>query len=162
VYGPFRILMAPTSPRCWISSVKSLTTSDPDEPFDVGMTGGAVSNVTVVVADTAASIAGTAADERSQPVEEYWVVAFSTDYTRWYTGSPRVRNAYAAGGRFTIAALPPGDYWVAAVDALDGDSVNGEWQSPDLLNRLAAGARRVTLSESERASVELRLVRNAR
>jgi hypothetical protein len=163
LYGTIRILLAPTSSGLWIRSVNTRSGGDPDEPIDVGMTGGVMNDVTVVVADTAVSISGRASDERSRAVEEYRAIAFSTDYTKWFTSSPRVRNAYAgADGRFTISALPPGDYWVAAVDALAGDSVDGEWQSPELLNRLIASARRVTLSEGERASLELRLVRNER
>jgi hypothetical protein len=49
-----------------------------------------------------------------------------------------------------------------AVDGIEGDLESGEWQNPDVLNRLSTSARRVSVGEGQRAAIELRLVRWAR
>ena len=54
------------------------------------------------------------------------------------------------------AALPPGDYLVAAVDRLDETA---DWQDPDFLQEIASGATRVTLGERQAQTTTLRIVR---
>ena len=50
--------------------------------------------------------------------------------------------------------LPPGDYWVAEVDALFDESLD----DPELLQRLGTVSRRVSLSAGERLVTDLSLV----
>jgi hypothetical protein len=64
-------------------------------------------------------------------------------------------------GGVTVPSLPPGDYFVAAVDGLGAD-MDGEWQNPDVLAALSTRAQRVTVGERQRATAELRLIRWAR
>jgi hypothetical protein len=56
-------------------------------------------------------------------------------------------------GLFKIRELPPCSYNLIAVEYLG----EGEWQDPQLLGRLRAGATRVTLAEGEKKSVTLKL-----
>ena len=81
---------------------------------------------------------------------------FPVDRDRWYPGSRYVKSALAAEqGRFTIASLPPGDYWVAAVEALP----DGALRDPGVLDALTATGRRVTLAAGERLAIDLPLMR---
>jgi hypothetical protein len=53
-----------------------------------------------------------------------------------------------------VSALPPGDYWIVAVDRLE----LGEMQNPEVLEALARAAQRVTLYERQRLVRDLPLV----
>jgi hypothetical protein len=61
-----------------------------------------------------------------------------------------------------VTSLPPGDYFAAAVDWIEGDGNSGDWQNPDVLAALSTTAQRVTVGERQRASADLRLIRWAR
>jgi hypothetical protein len=116
-------------------------------------------DVEIVVAETAAAVSGAVVDSQGQTVGDGWVVIFSTDREQWFLGSSAVRAInIGSGGRFSVASLPPGGYFIAALDAIEGNELNGEWQYPELLEMLAPVARRVTLSESQRLTIQQRLV----
>jgi hypothetical protein len=89
------------------------------------------------------------------------VVVFSTTSDRWFGGSQYVRIVAGPDveDRFMVRSLPPGDYFAAAVDGIDGDADAGEWQNPDVLAELSTRAQRVTVGERQRAVADLRLIR---
>jgi hypothetical protein len=60
-------------------------------------------------------------------------------------------------GTFTIRGLAPSDYYVAVVARRTVVDVNAEIENPEFLESLVAGATRVTLAESARTSVMLKL-----
>jgi hypothetical protein len=60
-----------------------------------------------------------------------------------------------ANGSFTIDGLPPGEYWVAAVDRLE----QGNWLTSENLDALVPVAARVTVREGQVLSTDLRLSR---
>jgi hypothetical protein len=116
-------------------------------------------------------------DERGRPTREYVAIAFSTDKARWTEMSPYirllvpgppppagpatplrgtvdVRTPPVPERRDVIAAAPPGEYYVVAVGDIAGDDT----RDPAVLERLAAGAERVTLSY-EQSPVEVTLRR---
>jgi hypothetical protein len=51
-----------------------------------------------------------------------------------------------------------GEYYVAAVDWLQGTEGFGEWQDPAFLKSIAPRARRVTLADGQMAAVTPRLI----
>src|SRR5262245_4188108 len=106
------------------------------------------------------TIAGHVTDARAVPIDHYSVIVFSTDRAKW-TANPRsIRFAAPSpDGGFEVADLPPGEYWVAAVDAISGNQGGGDWQKPDVLESLAPRATRVVLGEHERYLTVLRLIR---
>ena len=57
-----------------------------------------------------------------------------------------------------IGNLPPGEYYVAAVDWMQGTEGFGEWQDPAFLNAIAPRATRVTLTEGQAVSITPRLI----
>jgi protocatechuate 3,4-dioxygenase beta subunit len=115
-------------------------------------------DVTLVLADTAAAIAGVV-DGQGSAVEGCWIVAFATDPERWFVGSPYVRAVTAdQKGRFAVSSLPPGDYWIAAVFSVGGDADSGEWQHAEFLEALALTARRINLGAKQQLTLAQRLV----
>ena len=161
--GPTRIALANAPPGWWIKSVDVGSINAARDPVTLKGRADSRDDVTVVVSGTGATLGGRVVDERSRPVSEYWALAFASDPGLWFLGSAHVRVDYArADGRFRFAALPPGDYLVAAIDSVEGDSVSGDWQNPSLLSDLVSSASRITLSENEQATTEVRLVRIAR
>ena len=68
----------------------------------------------------------------------------------------RLRETRAAtSGVFSIAGLPPGEYFVIAIDDAQADG----WQDPARIDALRAQATRVSVREAEQKQVDLRLVR---
>ena len=66
------------------------------------------------------------------------------------------RVAPSADGSFTVKGLPPGDYWVAAIERRDCEF---EPTDPDVLESLSSRAIRITLGEGQSQDLTLRLIR---
>jgi hypothetical protein len=107
-----------------------------------------------------AAISGHVTDARSAPVRNYWVVVFPTDHAKWSV-TPRLLRLVrpAEDGSFEVTSLPPGEYWVAATDPMDGNDVSGDWLKTETLERLSFRATRVTLMEKQHFMTVLRLIR---
>ena len=106
-----------------------------------------------------AAISGHVTDATSAPVSNYTVVVFPTDRTKWSVTPRLLRLARPAeDGSFEVS-LPPGEYWVAATDPVDGADVSGDWLKTETLERLSFRATRVTLTERQRVMTVLRLIR---
>lgn len=113
-----------------------------------------------VVVANAGTIAGHVADARAIPVRDYSVIVFPTDRTKWLATSRFLTVARPSpDGGFEVGGLPPGEYWVVAVDAIQGNQSVGGWEKPEVLEPLTPRATRVTLAERERVMTVLRLTR---
>jgi hypothetical protein len=55
---------------------------------------------------------------------------------------------------YSIGGLPPGDYFIAAVD----DRLTGEWPDPSFMNVLARFATRVAIADGGARTVDLRTI----
>ena len=107
-----------------------------------------------------AAISGHVTDATSAPVSNYTVVVFPTDRTKWSVTPRLLRLARPAeDGSFEVSSLPPGEYWVAATDPVNGADVSGDWLKAETLERLSFRATRVTLTERQRVMTVLRLIR---
>jgi hypothetical protein len=94
------------------------------------------------------------------PISSYSVIVFSTDRTKWFANSRFLKFAKPSqDGGFEVVGLPPGEYWIAAVDSIQGNQSFGEWEKPEVLEALSTRAQRVTLAERERYMTILRLIR---
>jgi hypothetical protein len=110
-------------------------------------------NVTVVLTDRATEISGTVRDRRNAPLTAITVIAFSSDQQYWRAQSLHIQAARTdASGAFHLRGLPAGDYLIVAVD----DVEQGEWFDPAYLEQARTGATRVTLSEGEKKTQDLR------
>jgi uncharacterized protein (DUF2141 family) len=123
-----------------------------DVPFDVeerDLTG-----VTVTFFDRPSELRGSVRSGAGTDAAAA-VVIFPADTRSWtnYGVNPRRMRMSRAGksGQFTFAALPAGDYFVAAIN----DEVAGEWQDPQFLDLLSRTATRVTVGEGQKLTQDL-------
>ena len=155
--GPVRFAAAAATPAgWWLESVYVDGVNAADQPVTFGAPDRSRSQVEIVFSSPAAEIAGRVLDERDEPIRRYEVVVFPVDRARWDAGSRYIRTARpAAEARFSVPSLPPGDYWIAAVESLSDIAV----RDPEVLSRLIGAARRVTLSDGQRLTTELSVSR---
>jgi hypothetical protein len=155
--GMARLVFSTPDEKWFLKSVLLDGTEIADQPFEFGVGGRAYTDVDVVFSQNGASIAGRVTDERGSPVQHFAAVVFGVDRDTWFQGSRWVKMARAGGdGTFSVTALPPGDYWAAAVDRL-GEA--GEWQAPEFLHDISSRAVRVTLGERQSLATTLRVIR---
>jgi len=152
--GPtvFRVVQRP--PAGW--TVKGIFAGDRDlidTPIDF-RTGVDVSNVRVVLTNRAAALSGTTIDARGAVRTDCSILVFPEDralaarprrYARWARPDQR--------GTFSIEDLLPGVYLAVAVDDVD----DTQWMNPDYLDRFRGVATRITVGESDRKTIALRV-----
>ena len=158
LFGPTRIVA--TAPAgWWLKSVMLDGRNLADEPMTFGTGDRTQTGAEIVFVRHQTALTGTAR-ERDWPIMDYSVVVYPTDAALQY---PRSRHMTLVrsdpDGRFTVANLPPGTYWVTAVDGVTGDARGGEWQSPELIALVTRSARQVTLDANRSISVDLGLSR---
>jgi hypothetical protein len=136
--------------------INGVDVTDATLPF--GSKNQSLADVEVMLTDAVTEIRGTASDDRGRAVADAQVVVFAGDRDLWYERSRFVKMATSgADGAFLVRDLPPGNYFVAAVDRRRASEDNGEWLNPELLDALAPGAASITLAEGQRLSVSPRL-----
>jgi carboxypeptidase family protein len=124
-----------------------------DQGIDV-TPGQRISGVDIELTTKIATVSGLVTNARGEPARDCTVVLFSTDTKRWKPGSRYVRTARPdQEGRFKLSSLPPSDYYIVAVDNLEP----GQWADAEFLERVAAGARRLSIAEGETPTVNLEL-----
>jgi protocatechuate 3,4-dioxygenase beta subunit len=157
--GPRRIRLI-RAPESWtLKAVVANGIDVTDTPLSFGTKEASLSGVEVILTNRAARVGGRVTDAAGRPVTDYTVVVFATSADRWYQGSRFFNfSRPKPDGTFEIAGLPPAEYYVAAVDWMQGREGFGEWQDPKFLNALAPRATRVGLSEGQSMSVVLRLI----
>jgi hypothetical protein len=85
------------------------------------------------------------------------VIVFSTDRTRWYPRSRYVqRDRTEADGSFSIAGLPPGNYYAVPVRDVPADG-DDAWQEPAFLESLIPAALTALVGDGTRSSLTFRL-----
>jgi protocatechuate 3,4-dioxygenase beta subunit len=152
--GPMRITSSAVPEGWWLKSATVGSVDAAEEPYTFAANGPAVA-MTLVFADAAPEISGRVVDERGRVVRDSFVLAFSTEPARWLTRSRYVKGRRPdANGAFRVSGLPPGDYWIVAVDRIE----QSELQDADALATLARAAERITLYERQRLVRDLRLV----
>lgn len=135
-----------------LKSVQVGGTDVTDLPFEI-KPGQNVDNVTVVLTDRSTELTGTVRDARSAGTGGVTVIAFGTDPQLWRAQSRRIAVARTGqSGAYRIRALPPGDYYMIAVD----DVEQGEWFDPAYLDSVKDKATRVTLNEGDKKTQDLR------
>jgi hypothetical protein len=155
VTGPTRfVVQASSCADCFLKSVTVNGADATDAPYDFGLEGGTFRDVELVVSDAGATIQGTAADERNRPAAA-WVVVFPTDRELRYPTSRHMKTS-PTEGTFRVSGLPPGSYFVAAISR-DLAPTGGAIDDPDVLEELSTRAERVTLTEREQRTVNVRV-----
>ncbi len=162
LYGRARLVLSTTAEGWYIKSVTISGVDATPGGFDFGFAQETFRDALIQVSHARGVISGRVAGESGGPSGGCAVIVFSTDRERWFATSSYVKRAQAApDGSFSVGGLPPGDYYVAAVDA-KGSVDTAEWQEPEALQALTSAARRVTLGEGEPYVTELDLPRDVK
>jgi hypothetical protein len=118
---------------------------------------GDISGVVVTMTTKATTISGSVRDVTG-PGQRSSVVAFPAEKRQWsrYGLTPlTIKAASFVGSRYTLTGLPPGEYFVVAVDAASG----GAWRDPAWLEAASRVATRVTLEWDKPVTIDLPLSR---
>ena len=118
-----------------------------------------VSGLVITFSDRPTRLAGSVVGADGTADAESHVVVFPADTLLWREGifdrRERLASATSAGA-FEIQGLPPGEYYVAAIRDRSIDGQAQRWRDPQFLERLIAGATKVTLAEGEERRIPLK------
>ena len=116
-----------------------------DAPFEL-RPAQTVANVALVFTDQQSEINGKVTDQQDVPSPDFTVLAFSTDPAFWRPQSRQIMTARPdQTGQYRIRGLPPGDYYVTAVDPAE----QGEWFEPAYLDEHRVDAAHLTLGDGD-------------
>ncbi len=111
--------------------------------------------VLLAFTDRPSEMKGTVRTSSGNPDPTASVVVFPVEPANWVdTGSQprRIKTSRAAkDGSFTIGPLPPGEYYVVAIE----DSVPRNWQDPAYLDAIARSGTTVRIGEGDTRTVTL-------
>lgn len=116
---------------------------------------GDISGVVVTMTTKATAISGSVRDV-TEAGRQTSVIAFPFEKRQWsrYGFTPiTIKSVSFLGPRYTLTGLPPGEYFVVAVDAAFG----GAWRDPAWLEAASRIATRVTLKWDEPVTLDLSL-----
>jgi hypothetical protein len=133
--------------------VRGRDVTDDVAPFpSIGF--GVIRDLEVVVSNKGAVVEGDAMDG-SSPATAFSVILFSSNPDHWFRQSRFLKIAQGSNaGRFRLQGIADGDYFIAAVDPLDGAAAEA-WQNREFLQRLTISARRVRLREGDERNLTL-------
>lgn len=148
--GTVRFTLVSGPDNWFLKAVKIRGGDFTNDPIDVRRLSG--TTVELVVSAAGASLSGTAGEQDSS------VLLFSTNPSRWYRNSAFVKTTRSDGGRFRIEGMPEGEYYVVALDPLDGSAVE-LWHNRAALQALIPSAQRVRLKGGEARTISLAVTR---
>ena len=150
-----RIIRAMNLPPGWTLKAVRLNGVDVTDSGIDFKTGDAVAGLDVALTSRGTAVTGTATGSDGSPLKDYTVVVFADNpelwrvpNTRWVSGRRPDQE-----GRFKFENLPPGTYQAVAVDYIP----QGEWNDPEVLERLKGKGRRFTLGEGGNETLSLKL-----
>ncbi len=113
-----------------------------------------IAGLEVEMTNKVTAISGLVTNARGEPVKEYSAIAFAQDREKWkMSGRYQGMGRPDQDGRFKINALPPGDYYIVALDKIDP----GQISDPDFLETIRTKATAFTIREGETRTVDLRI-----
>lgn len=114
-----------------------------------------VADIEVEVTNRPTDVSGLVTNSRGTALKDYSVVVFPQDRDKWIPNSRYLRTSRPdQDGRFKANGLPPGAYYIVALDYLD---TSGDWSEPESLDRLRLKATAFSISEGETKSVDLKI-----
>jgi hypothetical protein len=154
--GPMRLSAPDTLPGWYLKSLMIGGVDVTDTTYDFGRDETTITDAQVVLSNAAATIAGSIEGQTGSRATPAVVIAFSTNRDHWFTGSRHIRRTSANhNGSFDVTSLPPGEYFVAAVNV----EAPLDLQAPDTLESLVPRAARVAAREGVVSQVTLGLIR---
>jgi hypothetical protein len=124
-----------------------------DGPFEVRARED-VPEIVITFTDRTTEVTGTLFDAAGRPSSGLSIIMFTANRALWGTRSRRTMPATAASdGKFRLAGLPPGEYYMAAVTEFEYPDLS----DPSFLEQLSAGAFKITLAEGEKKVQDIRM-----
>jgi hypothetical protein len=113
-----------------------------------------ITNAVLTVTDRLTELSGRLLDAAGQPGVDYTIVLASEDSRHWIPGSRRIFIIRpGTDGRFSVANVPAGGYYLAALTELE----NGAQYDPVFLKELAGASMRITVTEGGRHVHDIRV-----
>lgn len=117
--------------------------------------GQAIADLAVTLTDRPTEVVGTLFDQLGRPAPAYAIVLFSADRSHWTIAPRRTSGVVklASDGTYRAVGLPPGEYYLAAL----ADVEPAQLTDPAFLDLLVPAAIKITLSEGERKTQDVKL-----
>jgi hypothetical protein len=152
--GPRRLEVTRVPPGWTLRAILINGLDVTDTPLLFGRADQSLTDVEVVLSQRVTGVAGRTSD-RGRPAAAS-ILFFAADRQAWYAQSRFFKKVIStADGTFSGDGLPPGDYFVAAVDTVPGGRGGDDWQDPDYLETLMPRAQHIMLSEGTRVTLSL-------
>ena len=152
--GP-RLFRVNGLPPGWV--LKSVTVNGTDVTDDgIDIKGNEpVTGMEIVVSPKGTEVNGGVTGSDSRPATDYTLVLFSEDEDKWK--APMTRHVTGVRpnheGRFQVKNMPPGNYYAVAIEYIP----QGDWNDPEVLDRLKSRATRLRLDEGAVKTLDLKL-----
>ena len=151
--GVYRLNLVPGGLGWTIRSVRRAASDVTDSGFEAK--NGDDTILEVELTNKLTTITGLVTNARGAAAKDYTAIVFAQDPERWKGGNTRYQSTGRPDqdGRFNITGLPPGEYYIIALERVD----SGEANDPEFLEKVHTRAERITLNEGETKTVDLRL-----
>jgi hypothetical protein len=149
-----RLIRAMNLPPGWTLKSVRVNGADVTDSGAEFKPGESVTGIDITLTSKLTEVSG-AVKSGTQQAKDYTVVVFSDEPQKWMLPNSRYVTATRPDqeGRFQIKNLPAGSYLAIAVDYL----AQGEWNDPDVLERLKPKATSFSLAQGEMKTLELTL-----
>jgi Carboxypeptidase regulatory-like domain len=150
VIGPVLLRPSRLPDGYWLKGIKRGDADVSDTPVEMTHRA-AVSDLTVVLAEGAATLSGTAT-ENGKPQSDYTVILFPEQ-----KASPRALERLVWVGRpdhtgaYRLAGIPPGTWMVAAIDFIE----EGQWLDPAFLESLRSTAVKMEFQPQQQMKIDI-------
>jgi Carboxypeptidase regulatory-like domain len=115
--------------------------------------GESISDVEVELTNKLTDVSGVVTTAKGEVVKDYSVVVFPQDRDKWPTQRYLRLSRPDQDGRYKVTGLPPGEYYVIALDYVD----SSDWSDAEFLDGVKTRATQFTIGEGEMKSVDLKI-----
>ncbi len=147
LYGRVRLVLSTASDGWYFRSIRIGGVEATSRGFDFGFDEETFRDALIRISHATGVVSGRVDGESGGRGGGTAVMVFSTDPEKWFATSSYVKRVRPSpDGSFRVDGLPPGEYFVTAVDQ-DASVDSGSWPDSEALRILGSTARRVMLVE---------------
>ena len=148
--GKYRVMLQPLPENAYIKTMQLDGAPSSDGEIDLSR-GARGSRLRLVVSANGAQISGAVLDRDGAPLNTMAEIRLLNSPSGDDPPEREQVRGFAIDGGYSIRSLPPGKYWLLAVDPLH----SGDVTSPDVMKTLAASATEVEVKEGDRLVKDL-------